>query len=135
LFNRYIPNSLTHIKNFLKKFRSKIVGTKYFPAVFVEDESSSERFQIHTNQIDRKSLKHLTENYNFPLLKLNQFSKLEISNILHQSINHIVKEKNDEFPYNIIFSEKYRLNCLLKYAKNIFYLNIFFFIFIIVCEY
>jgi hypothetical protein len=133
VFNKYVPDSLNHLFNFISQYRLKVVGKKYFPCVFVQDELTMEGINIDLTPINNKAVKKITENYNFPLVKIPcEFNKIEIAKVLNQIITQIMKEKKDEFPYNIIFNETYKLNCCMKYAKNLYYINLVIFTLVLV---
>jgi hypothetical protein len=128
-----VPDSFNHLLNFISQYRLKVVGKKFFPCIFVQDESRMEGLNIDLTPINNKALNKITENNNFPLIKITGIvNKIETAKILNQIIVQIVKEKKDEFPYNIIFNETYKLNCCMKYAKNLYYINIIIFTVVLV---
>jgi hypothetical protein len=133
MFNKNNLNSLNHLKQFISYYRNKISGKKFFPCVFIQDKYGEDKLNLDRNPISEKSIKNLTENFYFPLIRIkNNYDSNEIVNILSKVIEEVSKEKNDEFPYSIIYNENYKLNCCIKFAKKLYFLNLLIIIFILV---
>ncbi len=132
VYSKYNPSTLNHIEHFVNTYRLKVSGKKFFPCVFVQfDSKLNNEFLINVQHVETKQVKDITQNYNFPLItyknnKNPNFAKDVLDSILDQ----IEKDKNDDFPYNLIFRDNIKLiyclkytSCLRKIVKGIFFIT------------
>jgi hypothetical protein len=103
----------------MNTYRLKVSGKKFFPCVFVQfDSKLNNEFLINVQHVETKQVKDITQNYNFPLIsyKNNKHSNF-VSDVLDSILNQIEKDKNDDFPYNLIFRDNIKLIYCLKYTS------------------
>jgi len=122
---------LTYIEDFKNAYH-ELLGKKYFPCIYVKNETESNLNQnnnYENDEIDKERIKNITNNLNFPLVTvLNNFNFTELENIIRE----IDKEANDDFPYSLQYKRENKLNIWLKYFSKIYFSNLLLLICIIV---
>jgi len=126
---------LTYIEDFKNAYH-ELLGKKYFPCIYVKNETESNLNQnnnYENDEIDKERIKNITNNLNFPLVTvLNNFNFTECQTILENIIREIDKEANDDFPYSLQYKRENKLNIWLKYFSKIYFSNLLLLICIIV---
>ena len=134
MFSKNNPISFTHLLNFIKIYREKIAGTKFFPCIFVQNDLSPQnQFSISSQVVEKAQIRKITENYNFPFykIKLNKCDDSSLRQIFNYLLDEIDKENKDLFPYNLIYRENLKLNYCLKFKQSLYWLSVCFFSLII----
>jgi len=123
LFFRSSYSSLDYINKFYKEYHST-VGSKFFPSIFVLNEKILSTAN-YSSMISPSDLEEVTMNRSFPLIKIkNDFDLIESNKIFNSILEEIEKEKNNDFPYSLVFRENMKINCLVKYSRIFSILNI-----------
>lgn len=112
------------------------MGKKYFPCVYVRNETvfeNSQNYSYDSDNVGDDLVKNITENFNFPLLNIAQnFNEMECQLILEKALKEISKERKDEFPYSLQYRKEVTLNFWIKYYRKIYFGNLVLLFFIVV---
>jgi len=118
---------LSHIEEFKNAYH-ELLGKKYFPCVYVKNEtisSTKENYGYECDTISDDRIHAITDDSNFPLLCVsNNFNESECRIILEKILKEIDKESRDEFPYSLQYQREIKLNFWIKYFRNLYFLNL-----------
>jgi hypothetical protein len=129
IYSKYSYESLKYINDFMKCYHMTI-GNKFFPCVFIQNESVYSDTNYSTS-VTKKEIDDITKNGCFPLIKVkNDFDKRECNKMFNSVLNEIKKEKNDDFPYSLAYQEELNINFCIKNHKVFSILNIVSFLFV-----
>lgn len=131
IFTKYSYDSLKYISDYIKTYHS-VIGNKFFPCIFVQNETIYSTTNYSTT-VTKKEISEITMKGCFPIVKVKRdFDKKESNKILKKILTEIKKEKNDDFPYSLVYREELKINFCIKNRKVFSIVNIFMFLLIMV---